>query len=422
MKCEVAKDLMTLYVDGMCSEVSKAELEAHLQECPECAGQLEVLQKELCNEAFGADGGGYKGLGRGDIVAEGLEGDGHTRKANYAEENEVALKPMKKVKKSLFRRKLAVVCLVFVLLVVLTGIGFLSYGQMTNRGMSFSALADAIRLKGVCEKLAEGDTQALLDVIAFRLADVYEVRQDGRFNEEFENYKKEIKRSMDEAYAYYFEGKDIEVKIEEIWLTPYEENAADDMAATSFMIGFYDGKELIYTLDFGKVTPKKFVVYEEIYDDKPTFAANLLTYDDVLLDITLRHATSRQYEKLIAGEEVVQYGSGLCLIIEKGNTEDEKSAYKKVLKEHLNQMYESKWYIKETFFAPDEYNVDKKRWIYKVWFQIEDQNTGNIAMLEQRFVYYNGDLYIIEDEEPTIMATNGEVPADVEKQLLELFH
>lgn len=413
----MARDLMTLYVEGMCSEVSKSELETHLQECEECAKYLEKLQQELGKDGLGCE---MSGKGPAQSLADTGEKAGASRH-DYTEENKAALKPMKKVKKSLFRRKIVAIVLGLMLLVVLTGVGILSYGQMTNRGMSFSAIADAIRLKGVCEKLVEGDTQALLDVIAFRLADVYEVREQGRLNEDFENYKKEIKRSMDEAYAYYFEGKDIDVKLEEVWLTPYEENMADDMFATSFRIGFYEGKELIYTLDFGKVTPKKFVVYEEIYDDRPTFAANLLTYDDVILDITLRHAPSQQYNKLVAGEEVVQYGSGLYLIIEKGNTEEEKSAYKKVLREHLDKLYESKWYIKETFFAPDEYNVDKKRWIYKVWFQIEDQNTGSIAVLEQRFVYYNGDVYIIEDEEPSIMATKGEVPVEVEQMLLELF-
>ena len=44
MKCELAKDLMTLYVEGMCSDASKEELEKHLQECPECAKQLETLR------------------------------------------------------------------------------------------------------------------------------------------------------------------------------------------------------------------------------------------------------------------------------------------------------------------------------------------------------------------------------------------
>lgn len=396
MKCEVAKDIMTLYVEGMCSDVSKEALEAHLKDCPDCSKVYENLKKELDSP---------------DLLV----------KKDYAEENKSELKPMKKVKKSLFRRKLVSVILGLLLVVVLIGVGILSYGQMTNRGMSFSALFDAVKLKSMCVKLTEGDTQALLDVIAFRLEDVYEVRREGLLGEDFENYKKALKSAMDEAYAYHFEGKDIDVKIEEIWLTPYEENAADNLAATAITIGFYEDGESVYQMQFGKVSPKKFQVYEEIYDDRPTFVANILGYDDVLLDITLRHAPARQYEKLVAGETVDNYGSGLTLIIEKGETEEEKSAYKDVLKEHLNQLYTSKWYIKEVFFAPDEYNTDKKRWIYKVWFQIEDQNTGNIAMLEQRFAYYNADLYILEDEEPVIMATDGEVPADIQKQLLELF-
>lgn len=396
MKCEVVKDLMTLYAEGMCSEESKAALEEHLKECAACADEFDKLKKELESpDAFA--------------------------KKDYTEENKSALKPMKKVKKSLFRRKVVSVILALLLLVVLTGVGFLSYGQVTNRGMSFSALADAYKIKQVCESLTEGDTQALLDAIAIRLEEYYEVRNAGLLDKDFENYKKEIKRSMDEAYAYHFEGKDIDVKIEEIWLTPYEENMADNLAATAISVGFYEGDELVYNMEFGKISPKKFVVYETFTDDTPTFAANLLGYDDVILDITLRHASANQYKKLIAGETVENYGSGLCMIIEKGNTEEEKAAYKDVLKSNLKQLYTNKWYIKEVFFAPDEYNVDKKRWIYKVWFQIEDQNTGSIAMLEQRFVYYNADLYVMEDEEPTIMATNGEVTEDMEKQLLELF-
>ena len=396
MKCEVAKDLMMLYVEEMCSEASKEALETHLKDCPDCSKAYDALKKEL-------------------------EGPDLLAKQDYTDENMTELKPLKKVKKSLFRRKLISVVLGILLVIVLIGVVILSYGQMTNRGMSFSALADAVKLKSVCVKLTEGDTQALLDVIAFRIEDVYEVRNEDSMIEGFEEYKSAIKENMDEAYSYYFEGKDIDVRIEEIWLTPYEENAADNLAATAIMIGFYEGDELIYQMDFGKMTPKKFVIYEETYDDRPTFAANLLGYDDALLDITLRHAPSRQYKRLVAGEMVNNYGSGLALIIEKGETEEEKSAYKDVLKEHLNQLYTNKWYVKEVFFAPDEYNADKKRWIYKVWFQIEDQNTGNIAMLEQRFAYFNADLYILEDEEPVIMATDGEVPADIQKQLLGLF-
>ena len=396
MKCEVAKDLMTLYVEGMCSDEGKKELENHLKECSDCAKHLEELKKELKDE-------------------------GLTRKADYTAENKTDLKPMKKVKKSLFRRKLVAVILGLFLIVVLMGVGQLSYGQMTNRGMSFSALADAARLKGVCESLAEGDTQTLLDVMAFRIEDIYQIKYENSLHKSFEDYKAVVKQSMDETYAYYFEGKDIDVKIEEIWLTPYDENTADNMATTLIIIGFYEEDELIYSMEFGKISPKKFTLYEPVEENEPTFVANLLPYDDVILEITLRHATTRQYESLRAGETTDRYGNGLSMIIEKSGTEEEKTAYKEGLKERLKQLYTSNWYFKEVFFAPEEYNVEKERWIYKVWFQVEDQETGNIAILEQRFIYYNSDLYIMEDEEPTIMAANGEIPAEIENQLLELF-
>ncbi len=36
MKCDVVKDLLPLYIDGIASEASRQEVEEHLQECEEC--------------------------------------------------------------------------------------------------------------------------------------------------------------------------------------------------------------------------------------------------------------------------------------------------------------------------------------------------------------------------------------------------
>ena len=115
MNCEVAKDLMTLYVEDMCSLESKKALEEHVKECPACAEALKSVKKELEIESIAS-------------------------KSDYTGENASTLKPMKKVKKSLVRRKRTAIILGFLLIAVLTGIGFLSYGQVTNRCMSFSAI------------------------------------------------------------------------------------------------------------------------------------------------------------------------------------------------------------------------------------------------------------------------------------------
>lgn len=45
-ECEVIRDLLPLYADDVCSGASKAMIEAHLPECPECAGILNQLKKQ----------------------------------------------------------------------------------------------------------------------------------------------------------------------------------------------------------------------------------------------------------------------------------------------------------------------------------------------------------------------------------------
>lgn len=59
MKCEMIRDLLPLYIDGITSEVSNKEIEAHLKECSGCrqcyqemSGKLpDILPKAEINEA-----------------------------------------------------------------------------------------------------------------------------------------------------------------------------------------------------------------------------------------------------------------------------------------------------------------------------------------------------------------------------------
>ena len=50
MKCELAKDLIILYAEDLCSKETKVELEEHLEKCPECKKRLEEYKKELKDE------------------------------------------------------------------------------------------------------------------------------------------------------------------------------------------------------------------------------------------------------------------------------------------------------------------------------------------------------------------------------------
>ena len=53
MKCEIIKDLLPIYIEGLCSLETKEEVEAHLKNCPDC--QKEYLQLKQDYQAVRPD-------------------------------------------------------------------------------------------------------------------------------------------------------------------------------------------------------------------------------------------------------------------------------------------------------------------------------------------------------------------------------
>ena len=49
--CEIIRDLLPLYADGVCSELSKKTVTEHLAECRECAAELEKMNRKVSIEA-----------------------------------------------------------------------------------------------------------------------------------------------------------------------------------------------------------------------------------------------------------------------------------------------------------------------------------------------------------------------------------
>ena len=47
LSCDVTRDLLPLYHDGVCSEESRALVEAHLKACPDCSAILAELRGEI---------------------------------------------------------------------------------------------------------------------------------------------------------------------------------------------------------------------------------------------------------------------------------------------------------------------------------------------------------------------------------------
>lgn len=394
MKCELAKDLIILYAEDLCSEETAEELKTHLEQCPECSKRFEEYKKEL-------------------------EDNKEENSSINDEVSREALKPMKKVKKKLVMGKVKIAILCVILAVILGGLGFLSFGEITNECMSFSALADTARIYSVCKSLSEGDTEPFMDIIAYRVTDQYTVT-GSKGLEDFDAYIAQVETDVKNACKYYFAGKDVTVKIHEIYQEPYAKEEPTDITNTDITMGFYEKDELLYELAFGKVSTDKFIVYELPENDAPAFTKSMLPFYDATLDICLHYATKKAYSNLIE-QKSDKAGAGLALGITIWGTDEEKNAYRDLIIERVQQLCDEGWYYKDVMYFVDEYDTNAGKWIYKVWFMLEEQSSGEIVMIEQNFHYFRQQLYVIEDSPAVIIGMGGELSEDIKTQLTEVF-
>ena len=331
MKCGLAKDLIILYAEDLCSKETAEELIAHLENCPECSERLSEYKKELENKK-----------------TENIESNDETGKE--------ALMPLKKVKKKLVMGKVKVVILCVILAMIIGGLGFLSFGEITNECMSFSTLADTARVYSVCKALSDGDTEPFMDIIAYRVTDQYTVT-NSKGLEDFDAYIAQVETDVKNACEYYFTGKDVTVKIHEIYQEPYAQEEPTDITNTDITIGFYEKDELLYELAFGKVSTDKFIVYELPQNGAPAFTKSMLPYYDASMDICLHYATQKAYNYLIE-KKSDKAGAGLAMAVTIEGTDEEKSEYRNQIIEKIQYLCDAGWYYKDVMYFVDEYDVN----------------------------------------------------------------
>lgn len=133
MKCDIIKDLIPLYSEGLCCEESKREVEEHIRSCSACESCLKKLPKaEIAS--FGTD----------EAV------------------------PFKKVKKRLRLRVALIILLALILLSIVSVLGYMTYCQINHPygGVSFDSLILSNELKPVGNMLADGDMEGYADSIS----------------------------------------------------------------------------------------------------------------------------------------------------------------------------------------------------------------------------------------------------------------
>lgn len=133
--CEMAKDLIPLYSEGLCSEESRKAVENHLAECESCRRLLEtpVEQEQI---------------------------------TSIPEEKNV----FKKLNRKMKHRKLLIIMIIILsitLALILAAVGYLSVGQIVKgTGMySFETIAQSAEARKVVNYILDGDFRRYVDAI-----------------------------------------------------------------------------------------------------------------------------------------------------------------------------------------------------------------------------------------------------------------
>lgn len=135
MKCNVARDLLASYCDGLLEEETKKEVEAHLTECEDCR-----RLKESYTAEFTAD-----------------------RTIPEEKEN---INPFKKLKRRMKKVKVRAVIAILAASLMAVGAGLLTWGQVLKNNLpSWDSVLQTIEVKRAAKALINGDIEGFYNYL-----------------------------------------------------------------------------------------------------------------------------------------------------------------------------------------------------------------------------------------------------------------
>lgn len=186
MRCNIFKDLLPLYFDGLCSDETKKQLEEHMGNCKEC--------RELAQDLKPAQ--------------EWSDKEGWDK----------SITPLKKVKKKIFRKNIYIAVCIFFLLVFTGAVSVLTYGQIAKKWVSFELIHDALKMPNIGKQFAAGNIEPLYAVLSngYILQDEESGIVRSVYSDE-DTYNNDMKETILSKYHKYFDDKHLKYKgIEEI--------------------------------------------------------------------------------------------------------------------------------------------------------------------------------------------------------------
>lgn len=397
MKCNIARDLFPLYLDGLCSEETRKQLEEHMESCENCRQLKQSVEQESV-----------------------LPGDSQDWKQS--------IMPLKKVKKKMRRKNLIISLCVFFLLLFVGVTAVLAYGQITKTGISFELIYDAVRFRHIGEQFASGNIEPLYE----QLSDGFAMRDEEAAvihmaYADKATYDAEMKKAIMTKYRQYFEGKNLTYKgIEEIrysepsvmgeYRTIYIALKFEGTGHIEYYIGLYkrlDGKYiasdyfgnpyLSYTSE-----PEEDETYSEYvesyYTDDSLFSCLPNRLKDGMMALTKQIILSSGQRAMQGDTVLSEYGQMRMGILSEQDMAAGTNDLRDTINQNLDKLTEWNYYVTDISFHVKEY--DKIRYLYRYQMDIELTNQSSMDRvvvsldcyrISENFVYIDGSDKLYHD-------------------------
>lgn len=406
MKCNIARDLLPLYFDGLCSEETGKQLEEHMEHCENCR----QLKRELESERNCPD--------------EDQEWD-------------QTIAPLKKVRKKMQRKNVLIAVCVCLLLLLIGFVSLLTYGQIARKGISFELLYDAVRFRRIGQEFAAGNIEPLYKTLStgYTLQDA-ESGVVRMVYADRETYDQEMQETILTKYHQYFDGRSLTYRgIEEIG---YMESAQMGGISTLYIALKFEGQEhMEYYLSLYKTSDGQYLVDDFLGDPYLTYTdeeageesgsgyTESYHTDDTLFsclpnrlkDIDLyvmRQIVARSGQRALEGDTVLaEHGQMRLNIKSEQDLADDTNLLQEELNDKLGNLAAQGSYVTDITWSVKDYDQARHLYRYEITLELTDQASHDkIRMVmacyrvSDAFVYIPGtDKLYGEDLSPeTVLA------------------
>ncbi len=356
MNCEMIRDLIPLYSEGLCSDVSRKIVEEHTASCETCRQLLTQIPADAVPDTPMPD----------------------------------ESKPFRKVHKKLKKSRLRNVILSVALAAVAIPVGYLTVGQIVKQdyGMqSFETVWQSIEVRQLVKKLAEGDIEGYMTKCSW--GDYGEI---DAVNFSFQDYliiHKHDMENLKQAYEKAFGDTRVEsIKVSSEYASMASEPSS--VVYTRAVIAYENGEHLI--IDFHK---REDGLYSG-YCMETGESEEHLDFEKALNYVDEHELVPRGWfeELLMTGETPLteeQIGYAMSGILERFD-----AAYHEQLKASLSAFYQ-KGYLVDNCILTLRYD-EEKRMLYHDAVLFAKDGQGSAIMQTRLYTTYRGLIPPMEDD------------------------